>query len=216
MQKGDSMYHFTYVTAKDAKPYKENILNLTHELQDRVREHFTFQFYFIGSSSRNMITYDTKSNIGFDLDINYAINDEEENYGPEEIHRIVFAELQKIYTRYGFNRIEESTRVITLKKVDAWASKIIHSCDIALVNDYEDEHGYHQEYIRFNKKARSVSWEEQPSPYYIEEKVARIKDANLWTEVLDVYLDKKNNNDNPNKKSRALYAEAVNEVFMRI
>lgn len=216
MQKGECMYHFRYVTAKEAKPYRNNIINLTNELQDRVRGRFTFQFHFIGSSSRNLITYDTKSNIGFDFDINYSINDEEVIYGPDEIHKIIFNELQRIYMRYGFNRIEESTRVITLKKVDVWNSKVLHSCDIALVNDYEDESGYHQEYIRFYKKAHSFSWEEQPAPYYLEEKVAAIKSAKRWDEVLDVYLDKKNNNDNPNKKSRALYAEAVNEVYTRI
>lgn len=34
------------------------------------RSDFTFQYTFIGSSSRNMITYDAKSNIGFDFDVN--------------------------------------------------------------------------------------------------------------------------------------------------
>ncbi len=163
-----------------------------------------------------MITYDAKSNVGFDFDINYAINDEDQNYDAGEIHRIIFNEIHRIYTRYGFNRIEESTRVITLKKVDVWNSKILHSCDIALVNDFKEDTEHYQEYIRFNKMTHSFSWEEQPAPYYLEEKVARIKDAKMWDEVLSVYLDKKNNNDDPHKKSRALYAETINEVFMRI
>jgi hypothetical protein len=34
------------------------ILEMTKELQNLIREYFTFQFHFIGSSSRNMITYD--------------------------------------------------------------------------------------------------------------------------------------------------------------
>ncbi|MDC7292549.1 hypothetical protein NXH67_03345 [Butyrivibrio sp. DSM 10294] len=139
-----------------------------------------------------------------------------EEDGPDEIHRKVFNGLKQIYMRYGFNRIEESTRVITLKKVDVWSSKVLHSCDIALVYDYENKGRHHQEYIRFNKQNRVLSWEEQASSYYIEEKAERIKVAKKWNEVRDVYLDKKNNNDDPHKKSRALYAEAVNEVFMRI
>nr|WP_297708245.1 hypothetical protein [uncultured Butyrivibrio sp.] len=210
------MHHFDYVTAKEAKPYRDSIIKMTNELQDRIRERFTFQYYFIGSSSRNMITYDVKSNVGFDFDINYAINDENQNYGPDEIHRIIYNELQRIFMKYDFNRIEESTRVITLKKVDIWSSKVLYSCDIALVNDYEDDNGYHQEYIRFNKKNHSFLWAEQPAPYYLEEKAEKIKASHRWNEVRNVYLDRKNNNDDSHKKSRALYAEAVHEVFMRI
>lgn len=215
-RKENYMNHFKYVTAEEARPYKERVLNMTRELQDRVRDYFTFQNYFIGSSARNMITFDERANIGFDFDINYAINDFEQEYGPDEIHQIIFKGLSNIYLRYGFNRIEESTRVITLKKIDPFNSRILHGCDIALVNDYEDDGRQCQEYIRFNKSLHNFTWEQQTAPYYLEEKVSEIKKAKLWNEVREVYINKKNNNDNPNKKSRALYAETLNEVYMRI
>ena len=35
----------------------------------------------------------------------------------------------------------------------------------------------------------------------------------LWQNVRDYYLEKKNKNTNPNKKSRSLYAEAVNDIY---
>jgi hypothetical protein len=53
-----------------------------------------------------------------------------------------------------------------------------------LVYNYENKGRHHQEYIRFNKQDRVFSWEEQPSPYYIEEKAERIKAAKKWNEVL--------------------------------
>lgn len=87
---------------------------------------------------------------------------------------------------------------------------------VTLVNDYEDDGRQCQEYIRFNKSLHNFTWEQQTAPYYLEEKVSEIKKAKLWNEVREVYINKKNNNDNPNKKSRALYAETVNEVYMRI
>ena len=40
-----------------------------------------------------------------------------------------------------------------------------------------------------------------------------LKKNKLTNELRKIYLDKKNFNTNPNKKSRALYAEAVNEVY---
>ena len=44
-------------------------------------------------------------------------------------------------------------------------------------------------------------------------KEADIKKNKLTNELRKIYLDKKNFNTNPNKKSRALYAEAVNELY---
>ena len=52
------MYHFKYVSKKEAAPYKTQLIELLNRVQDYVRGEFTFQFTFIGSSSRNMITYD--------------------------------------------------------------------------------------------------------------------------------------------------------------
>ncbi len=60
------MSHFVYVTRKEASPYKKRIIDMTNEVQRSLREKFTFSYYFVGSSARNMITYDTKTNRGFD------------------------------------------------------------------------------------------------------------------------------------------------------
>ena len=37
----------------------------------------------------------------------------------------------------------------------------------------------------------------------------------FWSEVRDLYLEKKNNNRDLNKKSTSLRREAVNEVFLK-
>lgn len=49
------MHDFCYVSKKEAAPVKAELLDIIHEVQDIVRDDFTFQFTFIGSSSRNMI-----------------------------------------------------------------------------------------------------------------------------------------------------------------
>ena len=48
------MYHFEYVSKKEAAPYKSQLIDLLNRVQDYVRDEFTFQFTFIGSSSRNI------------------------------------------------------------------------------------------------------------------------------------------------------------------
>ena len=55
------MHDFCYVSKKEAAPVKAELLDIIHEVQDIVRDDFTFQFTFIGSSSRNMICGYTKT-----------------------------------------------------------------------------------------------------------------------------------------------------------
>ena len=206
------MYHFEYVSKKEAAPYKAELIEILHQVQDYVRDDFTFQFTFIGSSSRNMITYDPTTNIGFDFDVNITVNDDDEDYSPEEIRTILHNAFSRFMTAYGYNKCEQSTRVISIKVVDQWSSRVIRSCDFAVV--YEGRNG--QQYIRFNKERNYFSWEFQTQPYKkLEFRADYLKENGHWNEVLEVYLDKKNNNYNPDKHSRSLYAETINECFRR-
>ena len=206
------MYHFEYVSKKEAAPYKAELIEILHQVQDYVRDDFTFQFTFIGSSSRNMITYDPTTNIGFDFDVNITVNDDDEDYSPEEIRTILHNAFSRFMTAYGYNKCEQSTRVISIKVVDQWSSRVIRSCDFAVV--YEGRNG--QQYIRFNKERNHFSWEFQTQPYKeLEFRADYLKENGHWNEVLEVYLDKKNNNYNPDKHSRSLYAETINECFRR-
>ena len=206
------MYHFEYVSKKEAAPYKAEMIEILHQVQDYVRDDFTFQFTFIGSSSRNMITYDPTTNIGFDFDVNITVNDDDEDYSPEEIRTILHNAFSRFMTAYGYNKCEQSTRVISIKVVDQWSSRVIRSCDFAVV--YEGRNG--QQYIRFNKERNYFSWEFQTQPYKeLEFRADYLKENGHWNEVLEVYLDKKNNNYNPDKHSRSLYAETINECFRR-
>ena len=66
------MYHFKYVTKAELAPFKKELIELIHLVQNDVRDDFTFQYEFIGSVSRNMVTFDPQSNTGFDFDINLS------------------------------------------------------------------------------------------------------------------------------------------------
>lgn len=50
------MHNFTYVTKKEANPIKASSIEVIKQVQDAVRDDFTFQYRFIGNSSRGMIT----------------------------------------------------------------------------------------------------------------------------------------------------------------
>ena len=206
------MYHYEYVSKSKAAPYKAALIEIIKRVQDEVRDDFTFQFTFIGSSSRNMITFDPTTNKGFDFDVNIEVNDDDENYDAGEIRTILRNAFTRVSRQYGYNKCEDSTRVITIKVTDSFYSRISHSCDFAIV--YEGKDG--QQYIRFNKETGNYTWEFQTQPYKdLEKRAEFLKKNGHWNEVLDVYLDKKNNNDDPNKHSRSLYAETINECYRR-
>ena len=90
------MYHFEYVPESQTKPVKKELLEIIYAVQDLLRDKFTFRFDFIGSSARNMITQDVKSNIGFDFDINIEVNDPEDTYRAEELRHLIRNALDRV------------------------------------------------------------------------------------------------------------------------
>lgn len=211
------MHNFRFVTKKEYQPIKEELLELIHLVQDEVREHFTFRYDFIGSASRNTITIDEDSNVGYDFDVNIEVNDPDNNYSPKKIRNILKTAFDKYAKSFGYSYAEDSKRVITIKVKDQKHKKILHSCDFAVVNNYEDENGDHrQQFIYFNKSQGTYEWQNQPIKFYeIPGMVYDIKQENLWNELKALYLEKKNNNDDIHKKSRSIWAESVNEIYMQ-
>lgn len=206
------MTNFDYVSKQAKKQAKKDLIELIKEVQDEVRKYFTFRFDFIGSESLNLVTRDLKSNIGYDFDVNLEVNDEDESYTAQEIKHIIRKAFDKYNQYFDYDYSEDSARVLTIKVKDKENSRIIHSCDFAIVNNLSDGR---QQFIKFNKTQNSYYWEFQPKGYYRQnEKIEQIKKNGYWQEVRKLYLEKKNNNKS-NKKSRHLRAEAINEVYKR-
>jgi len=207
------MHDFVYVTKRSAQPVKNELIQIIQEVQYIIRPYFTFQPKPVGSSSINMITYDRKSNIGFDFDYNLEINDDDENYSPKEIRHIMRNAINQVAPKYGYKHCEDSTKVLTIKKVNTFISQIIHSCDFALVYNCKDGR---QQYIRFNKKNGNYTWEYQGIGFKnLDNKITWLKHNGFWGEVQKYYIDKKNSNDNPNKRSRSIFAESINEMYQK-
>lgn len=209
------MADYRYVPRAETKEAHDEIVSIIREVQDYVREAFTFQYKFIGSYPLNMVTYDADSNVGYDFDVNLDINDPNEDYTPLEIRTKIFEALQKIAPKYGYQKVENSTSVITIKMVEYRHSSIVHSCDFAVVNDCENGR---QQYIRMVKKGdyfyytwayRCKGFEKQ------EEKMDWLKENGYWNDFREYYLYKKNINDNPDKHSRSIRAEAINEMCQK-
>lgn len=208
------MKNFCYVTKKEYLPVKKELIKLINLVQDEVRDSFTFNFEFIGSASRNMITRDANSNVGYDFDVNIRVNGAS-NYSAKEIKQILMRGFNKFTKNFKYDNCEDSKRVITIKVKDRANSKILHSCDFAVVNDYFDNDDNEcQEYIHFNKRQNTYEWQEQPQGFYnLPERVDALKEEGLWQVVRERYLLNKNKNMDVNKKSRSIYAETINQIW---
>ena len=209
------MYDFEYVPKEEWKPIRDELLEIIRRLQNEVRDSFTFQYHFVGSSKRKMITRDRNSNIGFDFDVNIEVNDPDEDYSAKEIRNILHKGLDKVtnpygYPIFGYDYTEDSTRVLTIRVKDKTNSRILHSCDFCII--YECGNGRRQ-FIRYNKKQKSYSWEYQPKGYMeLPSKIEWIKKHGLWQQVRDTYIYKKNINTDDNKKSRSIFAETIHQI----
>lgn len=215
-----TQYDFHYVTKEEAAPLKKDIIKLLCSVQNEVREYFTFRFDAVGSSSRNMITCERNGNIGFDFDFNIEPNDPEEKFKADEMRNIIYKAIDKHKGKVGYTHIENSTSVITIKAVDQRNSKIKYSCDFAIVHHYYDKGERHQKYIRYDKTFYNIMrgqyyWEESGKDFYIEGKIDWLKKKGYWNELRDYYLIKKNKNHDPNKHSRSILAESVNELYQK-
>ncbi len=212
------MHDFEYVSNQEWEPIRDELFEIIHRLQDEVRDEFTFQYHFVGSSKRKMITRDKNSNTGFDFDVNIEVNDPDENYSAEEIRNILHKGLDRVtnpygYSIFGYDYTEDSTRVLTIKVKDRINSRILHSCDFCIIYECSDGR---QQYIRYNKKQNSYSWEYQPKGYMeLPTKIKWVKEQGLWQQVRKYYLYKKNTNDNPNKHSRTIFAETIHEIWQK-
>ena len=162
------MHDFEYVPKEEWEPIRGELFKIIHRLQDEVRNNFTFQYHFVGSSKRKMITCDRNSNTGFDFDVNIEVNDPNEDYSAEEIRNLLRKGLDKVtnpygYSIFGYDYAEYSTRVLTIKVRDRANSRILHSCDFCIIYECGDGR---QQYIRYNKEQHRYSWEYQPKGYY--------------------------------------------------
>ena len=118
------------------------------------------------------------------------------------------------FNNLKYSHCENSTRVFTIKVHESNKAKIKYGCDFAIVNNFIEKKEKKQQYIHFNKSTNppSYNWQLQEKGYNISKKEQFISKRKLVHELKKVYLNKKNNNMY-NKKSRSLYAEAVNEVY---
>ncbi len=206
----NEIYKFVYVTKAKAKPAKILVVNIIQELQKLLKGKLTFQYKFVGSSSRNMITEDIKGNVGFDFDVDIIPN-LPDNYKPKQIRDMIRNALNNISCKNGFSCPSDSTSVLEIKCINREKSKIVYSCDFAIVRVRSNNR---KQFIRYNKSQNNYAWEYRGDEYdNVSEKYNWIKNNEYVNKLRDCYIDMKNKNYCKDRHSRTIFAEAVNNIY---
>ena len=208
---------FEYVPKSEYQPFKLEVDEILKSIQRDLRENgiLTFQFNLIGSAKRKLITRVENGNQGFDLDYNIVIQRIFNNrYKNAKLLKQKFIDLFNKYFDDSYDYSEDSTSVITIKKLNAQRNKIICSVDFAIVSYYEDEEGMErQKYIRFDKNSGNYSWALRKVATNHRHVEDLIKEKNLWEDVKVLYLN--NKNKEPYKKSRIVYYQTLETIYRR-
>ena len=217
-RRNNMLHNFKYVSKRSAKVRAayNDLMVLLQEVRNDLKE-YTFQHKVVGSYSRDMMTYDEKSNVGFDFDVNIYPNFDKKGYTAKDIKLFFKKALDKHVKKHGFDYAEDSTRVLTIKVKDTRESRIIYSIDFAFVYDLDNNGKKCQLYIHYNKKQNTYELKKQPSDYYeLAERVDWIKKNGLWdSELKPLYLKKKNENSKQSVHSRQIFSMTVNEICMK-
>lgn len=208
---------FEYVPKSEYQPFKLEVDEILKSIQRDLKENgiLTFQFNLIGSAKRKLITRVENGNQGFDLDYNIVIQRIFNNrYKNAKLLKQKFIDLFNKYFDDSYDYSEDSTSVITIKKLNAQRNKIICSVDIAIVSYYEDEEGMErQKYIRFDKNSGNYSWALRNVATNHRHVEDLIKEKNLWEDVKVLYLN--NKNKEPKKESRIVYYQTLETIYRR-
>ncbi|MBQ7276134.1 MAG: hypothetical protein IJS58_02690 [Bacilli bacterium] len=209
------MAKYEYVTKNEYAPVRVKLEKIIHKVQLLAKKDdkdLTFQFKLVGSGSRHLITRVKGGNSGFDFDYNLILNP---NYSwkAKEVKLALMRYFAEAVKDTEFDNPEDSTTSITIKAKDTKKSRILYSCDFAIVS-YSDEEDLYK-YIRHDKKNKVYKWDNRKFTHRYDEKLNWLKEniRNYWNIIKEEYIKLKNNNNDLDKHSFQLYYEAVSNVY---
>lgn len=175
--------------------------------------------YLVGSGARNLETQNANQPV--DLDYNLEIVDSvsfDINDG-RSIKQYVTKKFNEILSKNGWGDWQDSTSCLTTEhRVFKEGNKTPFSIDLAIVCGDE-----RQWFRLIHKKTGFVDgdqwyWNQVPNSSKLAKKANSLKANNLWNEVRETYLKKKNmylQRGDQGHPSFICYIEAVNEVYAK-
>ena len=211
------MSEYEYVSKNEYRPVREELEDIIRRAQKilKKRTDITFQFELIGSGSKHLITRIKGGNKGFDFDYNLILNcDPGYHWNPDYARIEVTKAIDEAIKGTDYDHPQNSSVAFTIKVKNTKQSKIIHSCDFAVIYYPDGEYNQHK-YSRLDTKTNQYTWEIRKYTKNYHEKLDWLKNNvnDYWDQIKKEYLKLKDNNKDPNKHSFQLFYETINNVY---
>lgn len=217
------MYHF--IEDKDfLKNMKGLCSNIVNQLVQAINndDELVVEAHLVGSGARGLVTQNANEPVDLDYNLNVVSSKQKElkNLSESSIKEYVRKMFNKVLNNNGWSDCQDSTSCLTTEKRHLkQGNKTEFSIDLAIVHENPDGTWYRL----IHEKTGIVSndrwyWNEAPHSRGLKQKVEKLKSNNLWEEVRETYLDKKNmylSRRDYNHPSFNCYIEAVNEVYSK-
>lgn len=209
---------YEYVSKRECKPYREEIEKIIRRAQVIMKKRYdtTFQYYLIGSAKRHLVTKIKNGNRGYDFDYNLILQKSDLWENPKKLKQQFMSAFSEAVNGTRYKTPEDSSSCMTTKVVDKKNSKIICSCDLAIIYYDDDDINEGYKYLK-NWKNNRYSFEKRNVSVDAERKLDKIFEyEDGWNMVRDEYLKIKNKNKDVNKKSFVLYFESIHNVYNQL
>lgn len=214
------MYH--YIEDKDfLKRMKRRCSDIINQLVQSINNDsvMTVEAHLVGSGAKNLITQNANEPI--DLDYNlcvvevFSISFNDGRSIKEHIRK----HFNAVLSNNGWSDCQDSTSALSTElRHFTKGNKTEFSIDLAIIR--ETRYGW-ERLIHYKTGIMDYDqwyWNEAPNSRDLVDKVCDIKDENLWQEVREVYLDKKNlylRRGDHNHPSFIVYIETINEIYSK-
>ena len=201
---------YRYANQKEVKELDEWCRKILHEVQEEVRDYFTFDIRIIGSGDRRLVTQN--ENEPFDLDYNIILQKDKKDLidNPKQIKEIFTSRFNKVLKDEvkQYKHVCDSTSVITIKLTNDYG--VDFSFDVAIVVEGND--GYTYRLIN-DKNTNRYIWNQVKNSKNSFQKFQDIKKSGLWMNFKNRYLELKNMHlsKQDDVKSFSIFLETLNE-----
>ena len=214
------MYH--YIQDKDfLKRLRGACGDIVNQLVQSINNDsvMTVEACLVGSGAKNLITQNENESIDLDYNLCIVSTESINILDCRGIKEYVRKQFNKVLCSNGWDDCEDSTSALTTGEYAFQkGNKTKFSIDIAIIRKYNNswQRLIHQKtgFVNLDR----YYWNEVQDSGRLEEKVRVLKSENLWGEVRDTYLKKKNfylcRNDY-NHPSFIVYVEAVNQIYSK-
>lgn len=201
-----------YLTKNETKVNRQEFKKIYDELTDKLGKEWSLNYKLVGSAKRNLVLV---GNEGYDLDYHIYLQ-KSPAMSDKDIKKKFKNELDKIVKSYDLTPCEDSTHVLTTKRLVN--NKLIYDYDVAIMKKNKNE-----EYLILKNEKNDNNgngpyhFVEVPKASNFANKYNTISGIEQWKKLRSIYKSKKESQQSLSKDMRkhsfSLLIEAVNEVI---